>query len=407
MNQVKTNKKALLGIFLFCFGAQASQVTMAVMAYIMQSYSDIPQTVVQTLLVMPSLVGMIYALFVGNLNQKISAKNLVIFSQATFFVMGLIFLLLGGKVSIYVLIAASGLVGFTQGACYTLLGVLMISAVADEKVRATITGIFTSSMSIGGVAFTMLGGVLADKDWHNAYLLFFYYLIVMVLEFILLPNVPPEGASQPKPKAEGPAAPAAASGKGMGMVWAISIHYFVFFMVLYVFGTNVSEYVINTYQLGGSVEAGIATSCVSIGGIAGGALFGLYSVKVLKKLTVPVLMGMTVVGLAIPAFWTTSIFGIYFSGVILGFAMMGTTPYIMTKLHEVVDESQYGKAMSIYSGFMNAGMLVAIYVIAFVTRLVCGDANNVHYKFLVACVGALACFVTSFLIYLPGGKKKD
>ena len=105
----KKNVKALLGIFLFCFGATASNMTMGIMAYISQSYADSPQAVIQTILVTLSLVSVVYALFVGKLNTKIPAKMLVIFHQIAILAYGLIFLLLGGTVSIYVLIVGAGL----------------------------------------------------------------------------------------------------------------------------------------------------------------------------------------------------------------------------------------------------------------------------------------------------------
>ena len=90
----KVNVKALIGIFVFCFGAMASNMTMGIMAYISQSYADSPQAVIQTILVTPSLVSVIYALFVGKLNTKIPAKMLVILHQIGILAYGLIFLLL-------------------------------------------------------------------------------------------------------------------------------------------------------------------------------------------------------------------------------------------------------------------------------------------------------------------------
>lgn len=400
----KMNVKALIGIFLFCFGATASNMTMGIMAYISQSYADSPQAVIQTILVTPSLVSVVYALFVGKLNTKIPAKMLVIFHQIAILAYGLIFLLLGGTASIYVLIVGAGLLGFAQGSNYTLLGILLADIVKDEKMRATWTGICTAIMNIGGVIITTVGGFIAVTRWQNAYLLFFYFVIAIVLEMILLPNVKPEGSLQQKPEGQAAAQVTEPEKGGMGKVWAISIHYLFFFMFLYVFGTNVSEFIINTYKLGTSAEAGFAASCVTIGGIFAGAFFGVYSTRFLKKFTVPFMMLLAVIGLGLPIFETSNVVGIYFCSILLGFSMSGCSPYIMEELHNAVPASQYGKAMSIYSAFMNAGMLIAIYVITFLTQLVCGDGSNIHYKFVVAAVGAVICFVTSLPIYLGKGK---
>ena len=97
------------------------------------------------------------------------------------------------------------------------------------------------------------------------------------------------------------------------LVWLISFHYLFYFMFLYAFGSNISEYIINVYKLGTSVEAGIATSAVTAGGVVAGAIFGAYS-KVLKKWTVPVMVGFAAVGLALCLFLTNNIFGAYIGG---------------------------------------------------------------------------------------------
>lgn len=401
----KINMKALLGIFVFCFGAMVSNMTMGIMAYISQSYADSPQAVVQTILVTPSLVSVIYAVFVGKLNTRIPAKMLVMAHQVAIFAYGMVFLLLGGKASIYVLIVAAGLLGFAQGSNYTMLGILLADVVKDEKTRASWTGICTATMSVGGVLFTTIGGFIAVSRWQNAYLLYLYFILAIILEMILLPNVKPEGSLQHKPEAQATAGTPDVEKGGMGKVWAISVHYLFFFMFLYVFGTNVSEFIINTYQLGTSAEAGFAASCVTIGGIVAGAFFGVYS-RVLKRFTVPFMMLLSVIGLGLPVFVTDSVGGIYFCGIILGFAMSGCNPYIMEELHNAVPDSQYGKAMSIYSAFMNAGMLIAIYVITFLTQLVCGDGSNIHYKFVVAAVGVVFCFISSIPIYLSKNKQE-
>lgn len=400
--ETKTNKKAIVGILIFCFGATANNMTMGIMAYIMQSYANIPQTVVQTILVTPSLVATIYALFVGRLNQKVPAKTLVILHQLGILAYGMIFFLFGGKVPIYALIAGAGLLGFAQGSNYTLVGILLADVIKDEKRRGTVTGFCTATMSAGGVVISTIGGVIAVSRWQNAYLLFLYFAVAIVLELIFLPNVKPEGAVQHKPVEQTVETSVTETGSahGMGKVWAISINYLFFFMFMYVYGTNISEYIITTYKLGTSAEAGLAASCVTIGGIFSGALFGFYSTRILKKFTVPFLMALTVIGLGLPVVVTSNIFSIYFCGLILGFAMSGCNPYIMETLHRVVPRSQYGKAMSIFSSFMNVGTLIAIYVIAFLTQLVCGDGTNIHYKFVVAAVGAILCFITSLPIYL-------
>lgn len=395
------NKKSMIGIFAFCFTAMLTNITMGIVAYIIQDYAamGVDPTLVQNLMTMPAVIGTFYAFCVGTLHKKIPAKFLMLLSQGCMFAYGMVFLFLGGKCSIYVLLAAAGLAGVGMGSNNTLLAIALAEAVPDPAKRGGILGICMSVMNVAGVIFTNIGGMLAVSDWNNAYLPFFAVAISMAIQFLFLPLG----------KNEGEAAPAADAGakkekiKLPTKVWIISGHYFIFFLALYVFGLNVSELVITTYELGTSAQAGLASSMVSVGGIVAGMLYGAYS-KVLKKFTVPVLMGFTVVGLVIPLV-IKNIFAIYFCGFLLGLAMMGANPYIMGLLAEVAPGEMYSKALSIFSGFMNGGMMVAVTVIAFITNLICGDPTHVPTKFIVGACGAAFCFITSFPIY--AGKSKN
>lgn len=386
------NKKQMVGIIAFCFTAMSTNMTMGIIAYIMQSYSQVSPTIVSNLLAMPALVGTVYAFCVGFLHRKIPAKYLILLAQGALFLYGMIFLFFGGKAPIGVLLAAAGLAGIGQGSNNTLLAIALSEAVPDENRRGGVLGICMSVMNIGGVLFTTLGGALAVNRWNNAYYLYFLVLAGMALQLLFLPLGKSAAAGEEPGQKK-------TAGRLPWKVWLISGHYFIFFLALYVFGLNVSEYVITTHHLGTSVESGIAASMVTVGGVVAGVLFGAYS-KALKKFTVPVLMGMTVVGLVIPIFVTTSILAIYTCGFLLGFAMMGANPYIIGLLGRIVPPEQYSKALSVFSGFMNGGMVVAVTVIAFFTKLICGDAGHVPTKFVVGAIGAAFCFVTSFPIYL-------
>ena len=67
----KTNTRTLAGVFAFCFGAMAMMLTMAVVGYIIAAYGakGVAPTLVTSLMTVPSLVGMIFAFFVGTLNK--------------------------------------------------------------------------------------------------------------------------------------------------------------------------------------------------------------------------------------------------------------------------------------------------------------------------------------------------
>ena len=391
------NKKNMIGIFAFCFTAMLSNITMGILAYIMQGYPDVNPTTVSQILTTPALVGTAYAFCVGILHKKIPAKYLIMLGQSCLFAYGMIFLFLGGVAPVGVLIAAAGLVGIGQGSNNTLLAIMLSEACPDENNRGGILGICMSVMNIGGVIFTNLGGILAAARWQNAYMAFFAVAVSMVLQFLFLPKgafkaAPAPAVEQKKEKSKLPL-----------KVWLICINYFFFFLALYVYGTNVSEYIVTTYKLGTSVEAGLASSMVTVGGIFAGALFGTYS-KWTKKATVPVMMGLASVGLLICCF-IPNIIMVYIAGILGGFAMSGANPYIMGYMAKITTPDQYSNALSMFSGFMNGGMCVAITVLAAITQVFFGNGADVKGKFIVGAVMCIGCVITAIPIYM--GKDKE
>lgn len=396
----KNSNKALIGIFAFCATCMANNMTLSIIAYIMQSYPNESSTTVLTIATTPALVAMVFAFFVGSLITRFFTKSVLLFTQFALFCEGMLFMFLG-HTSIYLLWFAAGLVGFSQGSTNTFVGTLLAANVKDDGKRATLTGICTAVMNVGGVAFTMVGGVIAVNGWQKAYGLWFIILIAIVLEFLFIP------ADKPATAAPGAGAQKAEKQKMPALVWLISFHYLFYFMFLYAFGSNISEYIINVYKLGTSVEAGIATSAVTAGGVVAGAIFGAYS-KVLKKWTVPVMVGFAAVGLALCLFLTNNIFGAYIGGLLCGFSMSGAAPYVIMFMQQITDSpAQYGKAMSIWSGFMNIGMFIAVYFLAFCAQLFTGSSTDIHSKFVVATIGAVLCMVTSVPLYVRKTKADE
>ena len=81
------NKKQMVGIFAFCVAAVSTNMTMGIIAYIMQAYSNVAPTTVSQILTMPALVGTAYAFCVGILHKKIPAKYLMLLAQGCLFCM--------------------------------------------------------------------------------------------------------------------------------------------------------------------------------------------------------------------------------------------------------------------------------------------------------------------------------
>lgn len=399
----KMNKKGLIGTFTFATSASALNMTSGILAYIMLTYSEVSPTNVAMLLTIPAIVGTFYAFTSGTLINKLGIKKVALFTQATAFLSGMIFLFFGNKTHIAVLYAAAGLFGFMLGGQAVILGKLFQECIPDEKKRATFLGFGNSVVSLGGVIFATLGGIIAATNdgahWEKAYLLYFWMIVCLIIEFLTLPKKKEDvqenaGAQEEDNKSSIPF-----------KVWLISIHYFLFFLALYAFSLNVSEYVITTHQLGTSAQSGLAISFLTVGGIISGLTFGIYS-KILDRKTMPILLFICTIGMAFVVF-VPNIYVLYVAAALMGFAMMGCNPYVLMELSRITsNEKSYAKAMSIYAGFMNAGMMFAVYILAFLATVFFGDGTSVMGKLIIAFVGLVIVTVLSFPLYMIKGKSK-
>ncbi|MDO4468053.1 MAG: MFS transporter [Bacillota bacterium] len=389
------NKKGLIGTFTFATSASALNMTSGILAYIMLTYSEVSSTNVALLLTIPAIVGTFYAFLSGNLINKFGIKKVALFTQFTAFLSGMIFLFLGNKTHIVVLYFASALFGFMLGGQAVILGQLLKECIPNDDKRAPFLGFGNSVVSLGGVVFATLGGFIAASSngahWEKAYLLYFWMLVCLLIEYLTLPNKKDDiletNKTVEKSKSHIPF-----------KVWLISIHYFLFFLSLYAFSLNLSEYVITTHKLGTSAQSGLAISFLTIGGILSGLTFGVYS-RFLKKKTMPVLFIICTIGLALVVF-VPNIYILYGAAACLGFAMNGCNPYVLMELSRITsDEKSYAKAMSIYAGFMNAGMMFAVYILAFLSQTLFGDANSVMGKLTIALIGVILVAILSFPLY--------
>ena len=399
------NVKALIGIFAYAISAQANNLTSGILAYMMMTYSEVSQTTVSMVMTVPAIVGTVFAFISGNIMNKVGSKKMLLFIHGSLFISGMIFLFFGNKTSVYVLWLAAAFYGFLLGGSTVVLGQLFVDNISDIEKRGTFYGYACSVMSLGGVFFASIGGAIAAANggahWERAYYLYFLILVCLIIEFICIPDKKP----QPEIPASSKEKKDKSADKLPLKVWLIAINYGFFFLFLYAFSLNLSEYVITTHSLGTSVEAGLGISFLTVGGIISGVCFGWYS-KLLRKWTVPFMMALVAVGYAITVF-IPNIIMLYIAGGLLGFAMMGCSPYIISEFSRITTPKSYPKAMSIFSGLMNVGMMVAVYVLAFLAGLFAGDSTSVDGKLFIAFVGVILVFVTAIPIYTGKGVRKS
>ena len=140
------------------------------------------QALVKLSLSFPALFIALSALIAGIVIDKIGRLKLLGFA--------LVFYAVGGTSgywleNIYLILAGRGLLGICVGISMTIVTTL-VADYYQGRSRQKFAGLQIAVMSIGGIIFITLGGVLADIDWRVPFLLYFFSLIALPLAKIYL-----------------------------------------------------------------------------------------------------------------------------------------------------------------------------------------------------------------------------
>ncbi len=156
-----------------------------ILAEISRAFPSVPTSTIQMITVLPGLIAMPFSLVAGKIATIITKKTMALFSMTVMMLGGLIPLVAHG--SIEMLLISSGIVGAGSGFLIPVTSSL-ISDHFDDHERGTMMGLQAALINAGGVIFAILGGVLAQSGWFNAYLVFVLTLPAIVIFAVLLPK---------------------------------------------------------------------------------------------------------------------------------------------------------------------------------------------------------------------------
>ena len=87
--------------------------------------------------------------------------------------------------NIYVILAGRALLGLCVGITMTIVTTL-VADYYQGKARQKFAGLQIAIMSIGGIIFVTLGGILADIHWRVPFLLYFFSLLILPISYLYL-----------------------------------------------------------------------------------------------------------------------------------------------------------------------------------------------------------------------------
>lgn len=167
---------AMLSLTLMGLGSNAITPALATLA---AQFPNQDVSFIQTVATLSMMAGSLIAGAV--MGKKIKTKTLAILGS----ILCLIFGILPVFMNSYALILVVRLVfGFAMGLIAPLGNALIMIHFQGNK-RATLIGVGTFAMNIGGIAFQMLAGVLADISWNLAFLGHIFFAIAVIMSLFL------------------------------------------------------------------------------------------------------------------------------------------------------------------------------------------------------------------------------
>jgi MFS family permease len=397
-----TQKRALVAIYIISFVLLLQGLTGTTIAYIIDSYSELPPVSVQQIVSLPAIFGLIVSFIIGPLAIKINKKYLTIFTAIMILIYFAIFAFVGSNGPFPVLLFATVFAGIAQGTAMTLASSMVGEFVGPEK-SANYVAISLALMNGGGALMAILGGAIAagnnGANWPYAYYLGIILVPAIIIFGILMPKKPdaPEAAHHAAAPGEGAPGSGAVGDKGKFPPRNIAIGVLAIFSSVCICGFlfYISVYIVNEFKLGSSVEAGIANSIFTLAGLVTGFTYSIWA-KLFKKALIVVSFSLVTLALFCMMTFTTTLFGAFAAALLLGWGFNMMNPYIMGFIMQITPPRLVPVGISLLMAGANVGMFIAIYVLNFLSGLMGGGLKNVLF---ICTVGMAACTVVAFFVY--------
>jgi len=154
---------------------------------IANAFPEETELTIQLILTMPALFAAFGSLFVSSIMDKFGRKKLLAvsitvygFAGSSGFFVETIGLLLAGRAILGLCVAAIMTTSTT-----------LIGDYYEGEFRERMIGIQAAFMTFAGVIFILLGGILAENDWHNPFAIYFlaFIFLIATLKFLNEPTV--------------------------------------------------------------------------------------------------------------------------------------------------------------------------------------------------------------------------
>ena len=371
----KTKIKYLVGVYAcaLCFMAMLTPVP--IIASIVQAFPGEDIVLIQMIVSMPSLIMAFAGMAVSSmLAHRFYKKHVALVSFVVFMLGGLAPLAFHG--SVVELLIAAAVVGLGLGGLQNSSDALLADYFIDKE-RSMVMGLFSTFVGLGGVLWTMLAANLGAQNWVHAFMGYFLFIPLMIIAAICLPK----GKIEPKRTVN-------VFANLSREVLLISIVGFVFLLGFQVFNANVSMLVVER-GLGGTIEAGWATTATTVAGIVAGLLVGPLFAK-FRNLAIPIMLSVAAIGMVV-CLVAPSIMVLCLGGFVIALAKEAYVP--LSGNYAAANSNPAGRAFNL--AFGQAGISLGMAFSPMVFGAAAGPlGGTIDVKFMLAIglLVALAAF---------------
>jgi MFS family permease len=249
----------------------------------------------------------------------------------------------------------------------------------NDRERQTLAGYQTAAVNGGGMAMSLVGGLLTAICWYGGYAVMLVGFPVAVFAYFTLPKVKRINYS--------------ANAGAQKTKMPARIYYYAaclfFFMILYTTGaSNISTHFALLGQDNPSF-AGIAVAAQMAGGVCSGIVFGRISAKIgdfVMVLSLGMLaFGLLLLGLSFIFVPQIAVYIAFVAMFIAGSSMSWMAPQIVYGVSRYVDPSNSAMATAISNAVApSAGGFINPYVITATTKALFGESTAARFLFAAA-----------------------
>ena len=345
---------AIMSIFCLCMGV--GTITPALNT-IMQAFPDLPISTIYLASTLPSLTVIPATIVAGMLaGDKAKYKTLAI--------IGIVIFILGGVAPYFsdnftVILIERAVFGIGLGIISPLGNALILGNFQGDK-RASLMGMGTLMMNIGGIILQFLGGYFAGIGWQYSFLPHALGIVSLILVIFYLPE--PAKIQMPAGEKKKINIPKS--------VWILSILFGCVMFIDYPMLMGMSTY-LSIKGVGDTTTSAVVLSFFTVGGMIAGAIFGKLF-KSTGRFIIAVGLFLMALGyvflLFIPNFIMITV-GAAFVGI--GFSTL--MPAVMMILGMLVPPQDVALSTSVLMAIMNLFAFLSTYWIQMIANIT-GDA---------------------------------